>query len=399
MAENSPMLDTVFKYETTNIIGLPPSYIFEPALSTGNSDSELVRASLPVMTLYPAYPTLPDGERAGLQLFSLNYEEGVKVYQQVLNSAGIILSPEERHIHIAFQNDASITESFSSEYGESKFESIGNIAADTMSELRYMTGTKGGKETLEAVGDKLKQGGWVGRNITGPLMSGVGGGAVGLGESLTEWMGGKSGISKIVTGSKIDFPMMWKGSGYSPSYSVTIRLYNPNPKDDAWHNKFIVEPLAKIVAFTIPVSDSPSTFSFPVLCSVMCPGLFQVKAGYVSSVEIIKGGDSNNISYIQRPGMVDVRMTFNDLYNTMISHGLSEIKDKFRPTFSDYVEQMRTTKAEIGEAKIEDNWSYSPASSEEPISSPSRVSPTANSIMNTVMPGGLPGTGTGGLFG
>lgn len=347
MSENSPMIDTVYKDEFTNIIGLPPSYIFEPDLSSGISDGNLIRASLPVMTVYPAYPRLPDGERAGIQLFSLDYEEGVGIYQQILNSAGIQMDPLEKYINIAFQNDASITESFSCEYGESKFESIGNIAAESMAELRYMTGSKGGGEALKEMGRKLGEGG-LGGKITGAL-TGVVGAGVGQLEKGLEWLGGGSGLSKMITGSKIDFPMMWKGSGYSPSYSVTVRLYNPNPKDDEWHNKFIVEPLAKIIAFTIPVSDSPSTFSFPVLCSVMCPGLFQVKAGFVSSVEVIKGGDSNNIAYIQRPGMVDVRITFNDLYNTMIAHGLSEIKDKFRPTFSEYVEQLKSSKAELGE--------------------------------------------------
>lgn len=320
------------------VIGLPPNYLFDQGLAS--SDSELVLASMPIMAIYPAYPGVPDGERAGLQTFNLKYERGREVYKLILDSAfgedRSIYSTDEHCIYVAFTNDASLTESFSSEFGESRFEQLGNMTAGAAEELRYMTGETSMGKAVKSMGESMGP-------ILGTLTK-AGGGLVGLGESALETLSGGAGLSKILSGSKIDFPMMWKGSAYAPSYSVSIRLYNHNPRDFRLHKKLIVEPLAKLLAFVIPISDSPSTFTYPVLCSVSCPGLFMLKAAYVSSIEVIKGGDANDISFIQRPGIVDVKMTFSDLYGSMIAEDVSKTegfaKDPFRPTFKEYIDHL-----------------------------------------------------------
>jgi len=334
-----PVLNSFSKdIDTDKVIGLPPNYLFDQDLAI--SDRELILSSMPIMAIYPAYPGLPDGERAGLQTFNLEYERGREIYKLILDSAfgenRSIYSTDEHCIYVAFTNDASLTESFSSEFGESRFEQLGNLTAGAAEELRYMTGETSMKGALKRMGESMGP-------VLGTLTK-AGGGIVGVGEAALETLSGGAGLSKILSGSKIDFPQMWKGSAYSPSYSVSIRLYNHNPRDFRLHKKLIVEPLAKLLAFVTPISDSPSTFTYPVLCSVSCPGLFMLKAAYVSSIEVIKGGDANNISFIQRPGIVDVKMTFNDLYGTIIAEDKSKTegfaKDPFRPTFKEYIDHM-----------------------------------------------------------
>lgn len=319
------------------VIGLPPNYLFDQDLVS--SDSELILSSMPIMAIYPAYPGLPGGERSGLQTFNLDYEKGREIYKLILDSAfskSSIYSTDEHCIYVAFTNDASLTESFSSEFGESRFEQLGNMAAGAAEELRYMTGETSMGAAVKSLGESMGP-------VLGTLTK-AGGGLVGLGEGVLETISGGAGLSKILSGSKIDFPQMWKGSAYSPSYSVSIRLYNHNPRDFRLHLKYIVQPLAKLLAFVTPISDSPSTFTYPVLCSVSCPGLFMLKAAYVSSIEVIKGGDANNISFIQRPGIVDIKMTFNDLYGSIIAEDTSKTegfaKDPFRPTFKEYIGNM-----------------------------------------------------------
>jgi len=314
------------------VIGLPPNYSFgEP----NASDDAFILSSMPIMAIYPAYPGRPDGKKVGLQTFHLKYPLGREKYETILKSAGIqSYSKTEHCIYVAFTNEASLSESFTSEYGESKFEQIGNIASSAAEELRYITGTASMGEAVKSVGQHM--GAALG------TLAGAAGTVAGWGEAALEKISGGTGVSKILTGSKIDFPQMWKGCSYSPSYSVSIRLYNYNPRDLNLHRKYIIEPLAKLLAFVVPISDSASTYSFPVLCSVSCPGLFMVKAAYVSSIEVIKGGDANNISFIQRPGIVDVKMTFNDLYGSMIAEDPASepAKDPFRPTFEEYVQHL-----------------------------------------------------------
>jgi len=324
----------------SKVIGLPPSYVIG---DTDLSDHKLILASMPIMAIYPAYPSLGGGEdkRAGLQTFNLDHAEGRKKYKMILDSAfdESIYTTNEHCIYVAFTNDASLSESFNSEFGESKFEQLGNMASSSAEELRYMTGQASMGKAIESM--KKNMGGILGG------LTGAAGGLVGLGEKVLEGVSGGSGLSKVLSGSKIDFPQMWKGSAYSPSYSISIRLYNYNPKDLALHKQFIVEPLAKLLAFTIPLSDSASTFTYPVLCSVSCPGLFMLKAAYVSSIEVIKGGDANNISFIQRPGIVDVKMTFNTLYGSLIAEDTSlepgnSVKDRFRPIFKEYINNLNS---------------------------------------------------------
>ena len=113
MAENTPVPDSFKKSDEIEVIGLPPSYVFEPDTSDGD-DGTFVKTTLPIMALYPAYPALPEGERAGLQLFNLDYETGLKKYSEILQSVNVEWDTSKRCLYVAFQNDASITESFSS---------------------------------------------------------------------------------------------------------------------------------------------------------------------------------------------------------------------------------------------------------------------------------------------
>jgi len=386
---NSAILDSFTKKgsDIENIIGLPPSYIFEPNI-TGGDEHNLTLASMAVMAMYPAYPMLPKDLKGGLQLFSLDYGTGLAKYNDILGSASVPII-DGNCLYVAFQNDASISESFSVEYGESKFEEIGNIASSGLAEMRYLTGASGGGDILQKAGDKMKEGGLFSKGL-GMLTKGVGKGIGGMG-GIMKSLSGNSGVTKLLTGSKIDFPQMWKGSGYSPSYSVTVRLYNPVPSDDQAHIQYIVDPIAKLLAFVMPISDSASTFTFPVLCSVTCPGLFKVKAGYVSSIDIIKGGDANNISYVQRPGMVDIKLTINDLYNTMIAvdPNSDAIKDKGRPLFGDYIEHLAKSTAKIGKISTVDYPSFSsaPASTtgstpESTDTAPARIPSATSSLAN-----------------
>ncbi|MCK5021113.1 MAG: hypothetical protein KAS32_29150, partial [Candidatus Peribacteraceae bacterium] len=181
------------------------------------------------------------------------------------------------------------------------------------------------------------------------------------------------GLGNVMLGDKADFPMIWKNSSYSPSYSMTIRLHNPYPNSDIAHIKFIITPLAKLMALTLPRSSSESTFTFPFSCSVICPGLFRLKAGFISSLEVIKGGDGQDIAFSQRPATLDIRISFTDLYNSMI---IGSAGDNQRPTFADYIEDMKKT------SKIANLAGYSGLTSED--FEDTEAVPTTDSINTSI---------------
>jgi len=328
-------------------VGLPPSvrHEIEDALNDREGPppgllSILTMGTMPIMALYPAYPTVGNAiTEEGLQLYDISLADGLVKYKDILKSAGITNTIAGPCLYIAFLNDSSISESFGVEFGESKFEGISNFASNTLSELKFITGAETGFGGMEKIAKEMtKEGGLLGM-AAGSLLGAAGK----LGGALSNLAGkiGKTEYANILSGSKVDFPMIWTGANYSPSYSFTVRLYNPNPKNEKSYNEFIVEPLAKILAFTIPIADSGSTFSYPVLCKVVCPGMFQIDGGYISSVDIIKGGETNDFSFSQQPGTVDVKITINELYNTMVAQVAGAAGDKNRPTFLKYINNIK----------------------------------------------------------
>lgn len=344
-SENKEMNKTNFK----EIIGLPPlAYMGDDNVS--EYVEKKILQSMIVLELTPASPNYAgsDGETS-LNIFTMDEEKGETNFKKIITNTGV--DPLELPLKIAVLNDVSISESWSSDFGESRFEDMANFGSSLFRELRYITG----QNTITGVSSSI------GKGVTGPLksllsMSGVPGSnmldtiqngllnAANTAESFVRNRSGATGkgLLQLATGSRVDFPMVWQGSNFTPSYAFTVRLYNPYPTDNNAYNQYIIRPLINILAFMTPLSDSDYTFGFPILCKVKCPGLFGLEAAYIASVDVIKGGDSNDISFRHRPGTVDLRFTIGALYNTMIAKGEFNVTED-RPTLDGYVKDLQGT--------------------------------------------------------
>jgi archaellum component FlaC len=106
----------------------------------------------------------------------------------------------------------------------------------------------------------------------------------------------------------------------------------------------ILTPIAMILALALPLSDSKYTFSFPLLVKAVCPGLFNIEAGFISDVQVIKGGENQDITFQQQPGSVDVRFTLSSLYETMTAttqQGHEDDTNIERPTLKRYIDNLK----------------------------------------------------------
>lgn len=315
-------------YESQNIFGLP---LWMDDFQ-GNL-SKVLQTSL-IIKLIPALPRYHglSGDK-GLNLFDLDVNKGVNAIREILLNANI--SP--RHIvsndlMFCVLNDTSITDSFTNDFSDSQFESMAQVGSDIGSEIKVATGTR----KLSDVQSQLPN--LLGEELGGMMNTGINTVKSGLDKVLGA--NNTSIMGSLITGSKVDFPMIWKGSSYNPSYSFTCRFYNPDPESDEAYMKFILAPLAHLLAFMVPMSDSNSTFSFPLICKFQCPGLCALEAAYISQMDVIKGSEVNDISFWQRPGIVDVRFTVNSLYSTMISKSEDGINEE-RPTLATYINAMK----------------------------------------------------------
>lgn len=358
------MVSTKYSNEFYNIIGLPPSIYYEPDIIP------LVLNTMPIMELTPGLPEYGNdvgGDNQGIKLFNFNEIDGIDQYNRILAGSHISSGNLTFPIKVAFLADTQITESFSNVYGESMFEQAANFGLPFATELQYITGKTDVGSALKSIADRYNEGaGKNGKIDLGKDLKSFGGltnALLNMSEKISSGVvnqfaniaGTLQNLAKsyfpnagndlinLLSGHNIDFPMIWRGSNYTPNYSVTVKLYNPDPYSEASYTRHIIDPLIKLLAFVVPVASpgASSTYTYPVLCRVNCPGLFQIRSGYVSNIDVIKGGEGNDLSFQHRPGQIDVRMTFGSLYNSMISDVTQEIADQDRPTLEHYIRNLK----------------------------------------------------------
>ncbi|MCK5601514.1 hypothetical protein KAR91_06595, partial [Candidatus Pacearchaeota archaeon] len=136
----------------------------------------------------------------------------------------------------------------------------------------------------------------------------------------------------------VDFPQVWKNSGYTPSYTMTVRLYNPNPASLTATQKYIIGPLAALMLLGLPRSKDGSTYNWPFLHQIRAPGIYNLNPAFIQNVAVIKGGDQQSIAWNQRLAMVDVRIDFGSLYNSILAG--EEYDSEMRPTLRNYLAAM-----------------------------------------------------------
>lgn len=314
--------------------GMPPSsYV---------SDSAIIN-SMPVLQITPGIPNF----QSGLTLFRV--EDSWTQYNKILTNLGFELSSQP--IKLAFIADNFPTDSFTNEYGETFLQKFTDVASSGMQQLSQMTGSATGTEALANLGKSMQTIGGDMGGMMGDILGGIGSGAAGIGTGIKQFKEGAKGtflggaanmLDTMVAGNRVDFPMIWRNSGFTPSYTVTIRLYNPNPSSDEATKQYIVGPLAVILALGIPRSNDGKTFNWPFFHKIKATGIYNLSPAVITNVTVVKGGDQQQISYNQRLAMVDVRIDFTSLYNTMIlEEGSSQERE--RPTVRNYLDSLTET--------------------------------------------------------
>jgi len=318
---NSNVLQEVFGY--------PPDNLEERT-------NIMIRKSMPVVEFRPSTPHFQNG----LDLFTIIPAWGS--YTKLLNDNGFI-SPNTGTIKLAFLADNFPTDTFTNEYGENFLQKFTDVASEGASSIAQMLGAESATQVFNKVGVGLKESDNAAASAVGTGMEWLKDAASSAHEAISKVGSvGKfaansvSLIDRLAAGSRIDFPMVWKSSGFQPSYSFTIRLYNPWPQDPDYTNKYIIGPIVAIMLMGVPRSQDSSTFTWPFLHQITCPGLFDLNPGFISNITVVKGGDQQQIAFQQRMGLVDVRIDVGSLYSSMLA-GSNNVTST-RPTVKKYAE-------------------------------------------------------------
>jgi hypothetical protein len=349
MASNT--LNNMDPVTLQDVIGLPPTDNRALGLSGfGPSMHDVTKDSLPILEILPCFQKF----EAGLQLYRL--QKGLRTAAPHTNKSYIDElrdfynvnlghnAVRQNYIQFAYLNLNPPVESFTNDFEESIFAGMTDTASKGFRQAAFLANTRSLGEASKGVENII---GGIGGEMGKQLSASLGNartalaGAAGQNPLAGTVTGAVSTAAQAATG-RIDFPQFWRSSAWDPSYSVNIRLYNPFPNDKVSTEKYIIGPLAALMMFVVPRSTDGHTYHWPWLCKFRVRGLFDVQAGFVRSIQIVKGGDDNSIAMNQRVGIVDVKMELGTLYRSMVSGSPTTATD--RPFLKNWLNQFTCNK-------------------------------------------------------
>jgi len=307
-----------------------------------------IERTMPIAYIAPCHQKF----QMGLEIYDLvsawtSASGGTPSYAGYMSTLGFELPPPKTfgpygpYLSVMYNDITAMGESYSNSFSQSSHQDeINNAMPQDLQDLMFLA--NGNAQQLT---DKLKdQDGFLGGMAAGAQSS-----AADASQIVEKVMGKKfaKGVAEMTRGTKIDMPMFWRGSSWSAEYTLAIRLYCPSVKDDDLYNKLIVGPYAALTALALPKTVGSDNFSYqwPFLVQLFIPGVVNLRAGYVSSLSVLKGGDVNDRAWIGRPNIIDLRMTVSPLYSTALLP-LDEPKSG-QPTLLNEVQTLNTISRDI----------------------------------------------------
>jgi hypothetical protein len=324
------------------VFGLPPG---------GHISDHMIYNTMPILEIHPGEPSLTNG----LTVFTV--DEAQKKFQELLAHQGYSAPYPIRFAYIA---DSFPSDSFTNEYGETFLSKFTDVASSGFGQLAQMTGSRTATEGLKKIAGGFSKAGEALEGPAGLALRGVGYGANVASDFTQKVSGAFNGtslagmgnlINKMLAGARVDFPQVWRNSGFSPSYSVTIRLYNPRPGNEVSTKRWIVGPLAILLCLAVPRSDDGQTYNWPFFHQIKSAGIWDLNPAVITNVTVIKGGDQQSIGWNQRLGVVDVRLDIGSLFTSMLIEEKGMISN--RPTVRTYLDALLTEKWAEGSGKNE----------------------------------------------
>ena len=319
-----------------DIIGLPP----DSSLAVEKNE---IFNTMPVAEIYPCEQNFTTGAAT----FQLKLSDK---YFELLEDHGFS-STHNNSIKVAFLADSFPTDNFQNNYSESFLQNISSGisqgASTLMQTMGARTGTEGFNKLMDASGTLMHE---IGFDSASKFLSGAKNTANKIAKSLSNHANDSgplgrvaSSLNTVLGGSRFDFPMIWTDSSFQPSYTMTVRLYNPNPADEKTTYKYIIGPIAALLLLGIPISvdNTGSTYSYPFLHKIKCAGIYFLNPCFISNISIIKGGDQQQIAFNQRLGIVDVRIDFGSLFSSLLA---TKEWNYNRPTLKSYLKAMENQK-------------------------------------------------------
>lgn len=184
-------------------------------------------------------------------------------------------------ITILASEETTITETATSEVGESLIKKVVDIGRESAREYNFLTGGQGlNLNDVNKFGDDV--GGLAGSAIK------LGAEAAATIEKTATTILGDDVVQALLKGNQIMLPTVWKKSAFTKKYTIHFRLHTPYGSKKAIQRNILV-PLMYILGFSLPIQKTASSISYPYIIKVDSEGAFNIPMGIVTNLSLKKG--------------------------------------------------------------------------------------------------------------
>ena len=218
-------------------------------------------------------------------------------------------------VYLYYSADSDIQESFSTSTTASEIMGAGQGLSDISKQITYLTGST----FLGAFDD----------SIGSAISTAVEG--TGLKETPLGRLFGNiaEGVGVIIGGNNFDVPEMWSDSDRQISHSLTVKLISPYGDPESIF-LYVLQPLAQILAFSLPRQFSVNSYTSPFIIQAFSKGQFNIQFGIVDSLTITRGGNGKESHTIHNiPTELDVTISIKDMYEKVALSNEYLIDDGF----------------------------------------------------------------------
>lgn len=218
-------------------------------------------------------------------------------------------------VYLYYSADSDIQESFSTSTTASEVMGAGQGLSDISKQITYLTGSTFLGAFNESIGSAI-----------GTAIDGTGLRKTPLGRLFGNIA---EGVGVIIGGNNFDVPEMWSDSDRQISHSLTVKLISPYGDPESIF-LYVLQPLAQILAFSLPRQFSVNSYTSPFIVQAFSKGQFNIQFGIVDSLTITRGGNGKESHTIHNiPTELDVTISIKDMYEKVALSNEYLIDDGF----------------------------------------------------------------------
>lgn len=201
---------------------------------------------------------------------------------------------------------SAISENISNTTGDSALSSTIKTSGQLAKEVSFLLDADGGDlsdEVMKSFSSALES---LAGNLSGSGLSGV----------LSKI---SSSGATVVSGANVMFPQIWQDSSFTKSYSLSATFTTPYGDPESIFMDVYV-PLFCILGMAMPRQKTNAGYGSPFIIKAHAKGFFNCDMGMIESVEIKRGGQSNQDWTDELlPTTINVTINIKDLYPAIVA--------------------------------------------------------------------------------